>query len=1016
VGSPTRGEITLLNLDAAKGGKQILDVDQSIPGMTALFVDDLVSGIGAHPQGDFIFTLNSSTGSLSLIFRDDQLRESFRVELDSGPLLDLAIWPPITRALEPGSLSIPPRAFITAPLKGQILELDLEALGAGDADALQRIWSLPSSGAACGSCEPGEGCIEGLCQPRPGRIALSPEGDLLIVAHAEASRLTLFDLSAGAAPQTIDLDERHPCDDGYLTRLQKPEPEDPPCSKLSQCEDELDNDEDGLIDAEDEGCQSQFSGCADELCLSRYLDWEGPLPACIDGEDNDGDGLIDRADPGCADEGDEEELDGMEGRELGEALCADRQDNDGDGLVDWEDPGCTDPEGASSRYDFERDPACSNGLDDDGDGLIDFGQDPECYAASDDNEAGAGVSVGPSALESFKGYAGAEERDFLYIIDPNARLLRLDLGSLALARVSVSRPVLSMAARQRRESQSVLLITDDSELRSIEISAQSPLLTEDGHEIYARTASNLYESCEPHTPGVQGDLLDPEGDLDGDGVKNLLDLCPRHPDPDQLDSDGDLEGDLCEVNICVTAFYIVEDGIAWEVSGLEDQLGGYAQEWPMILDVEGPIPFSKLTAQPLEILGADQDRDRGRMDPLVQSSTRSFFHEELNLFRSALARSNAVLNPPQLLYKNSAPAKDLSRHPLFCRAQEPGAEADTECIPVGFDEEGLLESAELLYQRTPNRLSGLQGVEVLEEDPKQIIADSFSLSYEGLLPDSESRTGQFGQRQDADHWSLLDYEVDFCKLGVEPGDVLLVKVFVPLSAQEADRPECRLLTEAAQNSEASTLREPLRYRITELSAHRLDLEREPRLNYSPQLPRDERSILPKLASAPDAPLQVCAAQFIYYRIRVANDTWLLTGDYSKHRHPWINKKGQCVIAPERVERQSRVRLGETFESDWFRFRIDAFHHERCQASGCAFDRGIPEGKLPHMIDARFEFSLTVGLDRERLSDVAILPQQMEWLPNDDRLYIVDSALETLTEIGGLDTSNSERMRLIRRYH
>ena len=61
-----------------------------------------------------------------------------------------------------------------------------------------------------------------------------------------------------------------------------------------------------------------------------------PQQACEDEEDNDQDGLVDIADPGCANFYDDDETD--------EAItpeCADENDNDGDGLIDYpEDPGC----------------------------------------------------------------------------------------------------------------------------------------------------------------------------------------------------------------------------------------------------------------------------------------------------------------------------------------------------------------------------------------------------------------------------------------------------------------------------------------------------------------------------------------------------------------------------------------------------------------------------------------------------------------------------------------------------
>jgi len=60
----------------------------------------------------------------------------------------------------------------------------------------------------------------------------------------------------------------------------------------------------------------------------------GPIPAlCDDGLDNDSDGLIDAQDPGCA--GTEDNNEGQP------ASCNDALDNDSDGLIDLNDPGCS---------------------------------------------------------------------------------------------------------------------------------------------------------------------------------------------------------------------------------------------------------------------------------------------------------------------------------------------------------------------------------------------------------------------------------------------------------------------------------------------------------------------------------------------------------------------------------------------------------------------------------------------------------------------------------------------------
>ncbi len=65
-----------------------------------------------------------------------------------------------------------------------------------------------------------------------------------------------------------------------------------------QCNDQKDNDGDGLIDKEDPGCWV----CTEKICsYDPYKDSEEDTvrPACSDNQDNDGDGNIDEQDPGC---------------------------------------------------------------------------------------------------------------------------------------------------------------------------------------------------------------------------------------------------------------------------------------------------------------------------------------------------------------------------------------------------------------------------------------------------------------------------------------------------------------------------------------------------------------------------------------------------------------------------------------------------------------------------------------------------------------------------------------------
>jgi len=141
------------------------------------------------------------------------------------------------------------------------------------------------------------------------------------------------------------------------------------------CDDELDNDGDGVSDyPEDPGCERASDGSerSDRL-------------VCDDGLDNDADGSEDfPADHGCGDPEDASERSGF--------ACDDGLDNDNDGATDGVDPGCAGIDDVSELLDT----ACEDGVDNDGDGRTDYPLDPGCLSAGDGSE-----------------YADCEESNFL---------------------------------------------------------------------------------------------------------------------------------------------------------------------------------------------------------------------------------------------------------------------------------------------------------------------------------------------------------------------------------------------------------------------------------------------------------------------------------------------------------------------------------------------------------------------------------------------------------------------------
>ena len=154
-----------------------------------------------------------------------------------------------------------------------------------------------------------------------------------------------------------------------------PAPDAPPSGPpIVACANGLDDDTDGLFDADDPDCSSD---------LDPTEAGDNAPTQCSDGVDQDANGRMDfPGDPGCAAAGDDDES------SMGPAACGDGEDNDADGRVDRDDPGCS---GLGDRS--EADPAvpgaCANGRDDDADGQTDFPDDSGCDGPGDPGEGGA---------------------------------------------------------------------------------------------------------------------------------------------------------------------------------------------------------------------------------------------------------------------------------------------------------------------------------------------------------------------------------------------------------------------------------------------------------------------------------------------------------------------------------------------------------------------------------------------------------------------------------------------------
>jgi hypothetical protein len=126
-------------------------------------------------------------------------------------------------------------------------------------------------------------------------------------------------------------------------------------SMTGECNDRIDNDNDGKIDENE---------CS---CINPLYPSELPEPECNDGIDNDADGFADLQDLQCQ----------MAACASGEAgptgECVDGIDNDDDGDIDLADPACAWQDGNGTFYfGSVEGPQCDDGLDNDNDEDIDW--------------------------------------------------------------------------------------------------------------------------------------------------------------------------------------------------------------------------------------------------------------------------------------------------------------------------------------------------------------------------------------------------------------------------------------------------------------------------------------------------------------------------------------------------------------------------------------------------------------------------------------------------------------------
>lgn len=400
-----------------------VDYDRAIPGNTGVQVPDGPTEIETlgHPTIALVASERDAALSVIEFAAGTRVPISYRPSgadeaLDAGPTLPLDEPLGAMRSVLVPAVAATDEDDESSPF-GCDDDCTAVVVGAEPAAARLVSWTVD---ATCGGsrdewtngCTPAVEIAEGDTIALPGSpidIAVRSDGRVWVSMRGERS-LALVGLFGDALEDECG---GEPC---VIARL----PVGPSCS------DGVDDDGDGLIDADDPQCFGPNDSEAGTLV-------SGPIEApsdCTDGTDDDGDGLVDADDPDCIDAADRIEGPGYDGAlalvitdgdglELtavpsqaevvppGEpgaiAACANGEDDDGDGLVDEADPGC------HWENDDSEEQVCSNGVDDDGDGMADL-DDPGCYGPNDESES-------DPALPFVSSLGLTEEGDILAAVD-----------------------------------------------------------------------------------------------------------------------------------------------------------------------------------------------------------------------------------------------------------------------------------------------------------------------------------------------------------------------------------------------------------------------------------------------------------------------------------------------------------------------------------------------------------------------------------------------------------------------
>lgn len=836
-------------VDLSERLPEILDTRADIPGVSHILVGEAPTFVATSADGNFVFVYNEVDRDISVLAVESQ------EEL----------------------LRVPVRAHVAAMFRaapaegpeGLLLVLSQEA-------KIQRLsWSF--------TCDGGQAYTAG-CQPQvttsledvvalgdAGQVRhaeLAPSQDAVWVTYAQRGYLDEWLLSpregatclaGGEAPclaRRVGL--TYGCSDGVdndgdgLIDAQDPQCLSPQGAEDAEgithgfqgaCADGIDNDGDGLVDAQDGGCT--FAGDDSETGAAA-------APACSDGVDNDGDGLVDEEDPSCMDPSQVSERMAPE--------CSDGVDNDGDGLADDQDPDCVD--GLTMR-EGPQGSACSDGIDNDGDGAAD-GDDPGCTGLEDDSEVDALAACSDGEDNDGDGLADAEDPDCFGV----AGRSEVNAGSFELGPVSVD-PEGQFAYVLDRQASQVLIVDLES-----------------------------------------GRLLDPTACPEGDA------LCrPRKDDArlgvPVLDLPTALEARrrllrtrLRDSEDGQRRILVREQALASVASTAGGMLYVVAQErtWIQREDAEGTVLAQEEEPVSTLVLRLDQGSNSSQAAGSVAEcrlteEARERVREARGELRGAeVLCSDALL--PQIIPEPVA--CDRGEEDCVCA----DAQDDATCFIDFGDRSPIIVSTRQRVGYVSNGAFSYENREAAldtyrEADDFYVVSDTWTVSYEGQI--AERSDG----RLDPERPGWMSIGGDLCQAGVQAGDRLTI------TGDLLPEPDAQAGCEVFEGRD-------LTWRVEQVQSGALKLA---------VLSPEEAAALNHGADAPPLvealPSRACFAQGLRFEVRPQGE-WVVRGD---DVGLLVNRQGEgaaCVprFGPEALY-QHRVREGEVFENPYFSFTLEA---------------------------------------------------------------------------------------------